>query len=91
MNPSYHMAILHFQIFFIDNGEFTGLIDLDDVRIGDKWRDIALCYRSLKWNSEGVYGDKIYPNVNPDQLFDALGIEPNWEKIRYFILLDELF
>jgi hypothetical protein len=24
-------------------------------------------------------------------LFDALGIEPNMEKIRYYILLDELY
>ena len=27
----------------------------------------------------------------PDMLFEELGIEPDWEKIRYWILLDELF
>lgn len=93
--PTYEPVLSHGDFtlpnIFIDNGKFTGLIDLDDVGIGDKWGDIALCYRSLKWNSEGVYGDKISPNLDPEMLFDTLGIEPNWEKIRYFILLDELF
>ena len=40
---------------------------------------------------DGTFGGKVYPDFNPDLLFDALGIEPNWEKIRYWILLDELF
>ena len=59
--------------------------------IGDKWKDIALCHRSLKHNFDGTFGGKVYPDFNPDSLFDALGIEPDWEKIRYWILLDELF
>ena len=46
---------------------------------------------SLKSNSDGTFGGKVYPDFNPDLLFDALGIEPNWEKIRYWFLLDELF
>ena len=69
----------------------SGFIDLGDAGIGDKWRDIALCYRSLKHNVDGTFGNKIYPDVNPDLLLEELGIEPNNEKIRYYILLDELF
>lgn len=74
-----------------EDGEISGFIDLGDMGIGDKWRDIALCYRSLKHNFDGSFGGKVYPDFNPDMLFDALGIEPNWEKLRYYILLDELF
>lgn len=31
------------------------------------------------------------PDIRSQKLFDALGIKPDMEKIRYFILLDELF
>ncbi len=75
----------------IDNGKLSGLIDLGDTAINDKWLDIALCYRSLKHNADGTWGQKIYEGFKPELFFEALGIEPDWEKIRYYILLDELF
>jgi len=76
---------------FLQDGEITGFIDLGDSGVGDKWRDIALCYRSLKHNFDGTYGGKVYEDFNPDMLFEALGMEPDWEKLRYYVLLDELF
>jgi len=76
---------------FLKNGRIEGFIDLGNAGIGDKWNDIALCYRSLKHNFDGTYGGKVYEDFNPDLLFEKLGIEPDWEKIKYFILLDELF
>lgn len=65
-------------------GEVTGYIDLGRTGIADKWCDIALCYRSLSHNFSGKYYDDML-------LFRELGLEPDWEKIRYYILLDELF
>ena len=53
--------------------------------------DIALCYRSLQHNYNGKYGGKVYKNFNTELLFDELGILPDWEKIKYYTLLDELF
>ena len=76
---------------FIDNGKLSGLIDLGDTAVNDKWLDIALCYRSLKHNADGTWGKKIYQDCKPELLFEALGIEPDWDKIKYYILLDELF
>lgn len=76
---------------FLENGKIKGFIDLDHAGIGDKWLDIALCYRSLKHNFNGTYGGKIYTDFNPDMLFEKLRIEPDWDKINYYILLDELF
>ena len=76
---------------FLDAGRVSGFIDLGDAGIGDKWRDIALCYRSLKHNFDGTYGGKVYADFCPDILFEKLGLEPDWEKLRYYILLDELF
>ncbi|MBO4729719.1 MAG: aminoglycoside 3'-phosphotransferase [Spirochaetaceae bacterium] len=76
---------------FIDGSKLGGFIDLGDTGVADKWWDILLCYRSLKHNADGTWGKKIYSDFKPELLFEALGIEPDWGKIRYYILLDELF
>jgi kanamycin kinase/aminoglycoside 3'-phosphotransferase-3 len=70
------------NIFFI-NQCLSGFIDLGRSGVADKWQDIALCVRSIEHN----LGNKNYI----DLLFKELGIERNDEKIRYYILLDELF
>lgn len=74
----------------MEDGKFRGFIDLAEAGVGDKWRDIALGYRSLKHNADGTYG-KTYPEIDPNRLFEELGIAPDWDKINYYILLDELF
>jgi len=76
---------------FLKDGKVAGFIDLGDTGTGDKWRDIALLYRSLKWNFDGTFGGKVYENFSPDMLFDYLKITPDYQKLRYYILLDELF
>ena len=73
---------------FIDNGHFSGYIDLDDIGIGEMWRDIALCYRSLKHNCDGHFG--VVCPMEPDKLFAYLGIEPDEAQLRWHLLLDEL-
>lgn len=93
--PDYEPVLSHGDFclpnIFIENGGISGFIDLGDTGIGDKWRDIALCYRSLKHNFDGSFGGKVYPDFHPEMLFDALEIEPNQEKLKFYILLDELF
>lgn len=93
--PDYEPVLSHGDFclpnIFLDHGRISGFIDLGDTGIGDKWRDIALCYRSLKHNFDGTYGGKVYPDFQPDMLFDALNIQPNQEKLKFYILLDELF
>lgn len=74
---------------FMDQGRFSGFVDMDDFGIGEKWRDIALCWRSLKHNCDGHYG-AYYP-IDPNTLFAALQIKPDWDQIRFHLLLDELF
>lgn len=77
---------------FGDGDRVSGYIDLGRTGIGDKWCDIALCYRSLCHNFGGVYhGRQAYGGYDERLLFWELGLEPDWEKIRYYILLDELF
>lgn len=75
---------------FVKNDQISGFIDLGRSGVADKYQDIALCYRSLIHNADGTY-DKIYSDVKPDKIFELLGIEPDWNKINYYILLDELF
>lgn len=77
------------NIFF--SGEEVGYLDLGRTGIADKWCDIALCYRSLSKNYSGRYHGKAYSGLDDQLLFQELGLAPDWEKIRYYILLDELF
>lgn len=76
---------------FLQQDKISGFIDLGRCGIADRYQDIALCYRSLVNNYQGAYGGKVYPTFYPGRLFEKLGIEPDWEKVRYYILLDELF
>lgn len=78
---------------FLQDGKVSGFLDLGRSGIADRYQDIALCYRSLKHNYSGRYGGKVYADADfrAESLFEELGIEPDWEKIRYYILLDELF
>ena len=69
---------------FIDDNKISGFIDLGRAGIADKWQDIALCVISIEHN--------FWKNsICIDQLFDEIQLEANWKKIRYYILLDELF
>jgi len=92
--PSFDPVLSHGDfclpnVFFTETG-LGGFIDLGDSGIGDRWRDIALCHRSLRHNVDGTYGER-KQNVNPDTLFEALGITPDKDKLRWYLLLDELF
>lgn len=76
---------------FIKNDKVSGFIDLGRSGMADIYQDIALCYRSLQHNYYGKYAEEIYNGFNTTLLFSLLDIEPDWDKIRWYILLDELF
>jgi len=78
------------NIFFSEN-KVSGFIDLGKMCVADKYQDIALCYRSLTNNLDGGYGGKVRKKLDVNKFFNKLGIVPDWDKIRYYILLDELF
>lgn len=78
------------NIFLSDNG-VAGMIDLGRCGVSDPWQDIALCYRSLAHNYSGIYHGRSYAGFEPHMLFDALEIQPDSDRIRYYRLLDELF
>ncbi len=90
--PEEELTLTHgdysLQNIFAADGKLSGFIDLGKAGIADKWQDIAICYRSLKH----IFSNKpINSKFNPDMLFEKLGIEKNKEKLKYYILLDELF
>ncbi len=76
---------------FVKDEKISGFIDLGRSGVADKYQDIALCYRSLQRNLNGAYGGKVYNTFDATLLFNELEIEPDFEKINYFNLLDELF
>lgn len=75
---------------FLENWRFSGFLDLGRSGYGDKWTDIAILWRSLRDNFGGHYGDAV-PGFHPDELFKALGIEKDEQRLRYYLLMDELF
>lgn len=75
----------------IKEDKINGFIDLGCSGIADKYQDIALCYRSLQHNCDGKYGGGVYEGFDATILFEELNIVPDWNKIKFYILLDELF
>ena len=75
---------------FLKDWSLIGFLDLGRSGLGDKWTDIAICWRTLRDNFGGHYGEAV-PGFHPDELFEALGIEKDEKKLRYYLLMDELF
>lgn len=75
----------------LDGESVSGMIDLGYAGVFDRWYDIALCWQSLYRNLNGYYGGAVYSGWDPMLLFQALGMEPDWDRIRYYICLDALF
>ena len=57
------------------SGEWVGNVDFGDLGVGDRWADLAIASMSLDWN----FGDG-----HQQELFDAYGIAPDPERIRYY-------
>lgn len=69
---------------FFENGTISGYIDLGRAGVADKWQDIALCVRSIRYNF-GTDAALIR------RFFRYIEMEPDEQKIRYYVLMDELF
>lgn len=77
---------------FAQGDEITGFIDNGKMGPADRWQDISILLRSLQRNFNGKYtGGVPYEGYEDSMLLDALGIEMDPEKNRYYMLLDELF
>jgi kanamycin kinase/aminoglycoside 3'-phosphotransferase-3 len=76
---------------FIKDDKINGFIDLGRSGVADIYQDIALCYRSLQHMFGSIYGERMYEGFDAKILFDELKIVPDWNKIKFYILLDELF
>lgn len=72
-----------------EGGKLAGYIDLGYAGAADQWVDIEMVQWSMWANTTGQFGGKCRP-FNRQLLFDALGMEPDEEKIRYYSLLNEL-
>ena len=57
------------------DGRWTGNVDFGDLAVGDRWADLAVASMSLDWN---------YGEGHQQELFDAYGIAPDTERIRWY-------
>ena len=81
--PSEEYVFTHGDIganLFVNNGEIF-FYDLARMGIADRWVDTAFAVRDIR---------KECPDYE-QMFFDKLGVKPNYEKINYYILLDEMF
>lgn len=74
---------------FAGEDGLTGFIDIGLSGVADKWVDIEKGLWSMWANTTGFFGGKQRP-FDRQLLFDALGIIPDEEKLRYYGLLNEL-
>ena len=58
-----------------EEGGWTGNVDFGDLAVGDRWADLAIASLSLDWN----FGEGHQP-----EFFDAYGIVPDEDRIRYY-------
>jgi aminoglycoside phosphotransferase len=65
----------------IDEGTWSGHVDLGGAGIADRWADLAIATWTTRWN----YGDGW-----EQELLDAYGIEPDPARIDYYRLLWDL-
>jgi kanamycin kinase len=65
----------------IDEGAWSGLVDLGSLGVADRWADLAIATWSTEWN----YG----PGWEP-ALLDAYDIEPDPDRTAYYRLLWDL-
>lgn len=61
-----------------DDGRCVGHVDLEALGVTDRWADLAVASWSLAWNYEG---DRV------PAFFDAYGIEPDPDRIRFHRVL----
>lgn len=67
----------------IKDNKVSGLIDVGNGGLADRYVDIAIILRDLKDEKDYKELWRIF--------FEEYGINPDYEKINYYILLDELF
>lgn len=73
--------------FSLDNlmireGEVTGCIDVGRMGVADRYQDLAIL-----WNSLGAFGPELQA-----RLLEQYGVEePDQRRLRFHLLLDELF
>lgn len=92
--PREELAVTHGD-FCLPNVFFDGanakVIDVGRGGVADKYQDISIFYRSLRDNLRGEYGGKNFGELDEKMFFSVIGITPDWDKIDYYRLLDELF
>jgi kanamycin kinase len=64
-----------------DDGSWTGNVDFGDLSVGDRWADLAIASMSLDWN---------FGEGHQLEFFDAYGVTPDKDRIRYYRALWDL-
>lgn len=66
----------------LKNRKLSGFVDWAEAGIADRYQDLALLSRSVRYN----FGEQYEKSV-----FEIYQLEPDWKKIHFYRLLDEFF
>lgn len=78
-----------FPNIIIDNGELSGYVDIMGLGVCDRYLDVAIAMRSLRYNFE-LYGH-VFTEQYQTLFLNTYGIEKiDMDKVIFYILLDEL-
>lgn len=79
-----------FENILVKDSHINGFIDLGKAGVADRWQDLAICIRELDDIFINI-NDSSYKEYSSDMLLKKLGIEQDDAKLKYYMLLDELF
>lgn len=66
----------------LESGGLSGFVDWESAGVADRYQDIALLTRSVRYNFGSDWEESV---------FEICGIEPDWKKVHFYRLLDEFF
>jgi aminoglycoside phosphotransferase len=73
----------------LENKRVKGFVDWGNAGIADRFQDLALLTRSILYNF-AAKPDKDAFDLEAS-VFEIYGVKPDWEKVRFYRLLDEFF
>ncbi|MCP4073874.1 MAG: aminoglycoside 3'-phosphotransferase [Hyphomicrobiales bacterium] len=69
--------------FILRGGQLSGIVDCGNVGLSDRYQDLAICSRSIRYN----LGEEWV-----DPFLDAYGVKhPDYQRMRFYRMLDEFF
>ena len=94
--PSCSLVLTHGDFSFpnviFDGGQISGYVDVGRAGVSDRYKDLAICARSVRRNMGAEYVETLYSEYGREPAeFQAPAEFPDPARLTFFTLLDEFF